>query len=369
MKVLTVIGARPQFIKAAAVSRVLRRENTEILLHTGQHYDASMSRRFFDELGLAEPDHHLGVGSGSHGQQTGRMLEAIESVLSDEKPHWVLIYGDTNSTLAGALAAAKLRIPIAHVEAGARSFNRAMPEEVNRVVADHLSALLFAASEGAVANLQREGFSGHAIRPVGDVMFDATLMFAEQAERQSDILASLGLKPKTYVLGTVHRAENTDSAERLRAIFQGLTDLAREICVVLPLHPRTRAALDDETRDEFERAGGVLVGPAGYFDMMVLQRNASLIITDSGGIQKEAFFHQTPCLTLREETEWPELIDLGWNTLLPPRKAALIRETAMAVRGKKGRAAAPYGSGHAADDIAKALFEPQAMLPNFSGVK
>jgi UDP-GlcNAc3NAcA epimerase len=360
MKVATIVGARPQFIKSAPVSRALQQAGiSETVIHTGQHYDSSMSATFFEELDLAEPDHHLGIGSGPHGEQTGRMLKAIEAVLLAEEPEWVLVYGDTNSTLAGALAAAKLCIPIAHVEAGARSFNRRMPEEINRVVTDHLSALLFAASETAVANLRREGMSEQAILFVGDVMLDAVLLFSSSAEGRGDTLGKLDLKSGAYVLATVHRAENTDAPTRLRTIFQGLTDLTSDIRVVLPLHPRTRGALDEATRQAFIGRGGLLIDPASYFDMMTLERHAAVIITDSGGVQKEAFFHQVPCLTLRDETEWPELVKLGWNTLLPPTDAVRIRETVLAIRGRKGMTAAPYGHGHAANDIARAILERQ----------
>jgi UDP-GlcNAc3NAcA epimerase len=353
MKILTIVGARPQFIKSAPVSRALRRAGfTEVIVHTGQHYDPSMSDLFFDELELVRPDHHLGIGSGPHGQQTGRMLAAIEDVLLQQKPDWAVVYGDTNSTLAGALAAAKLHIPVAHVEAGARSFNRRMPEEINRIAADHLSSLLFAASKAAVANLHKEGVAEHAIHFVGDVMFDALLMFRDAAERRSSILARLALTTKSYALATIHRAENTDSPNRLRAIFAGLAGLAADLRVVLPLHPRTRAALDRASCDAFESAGGILSDPVGYLDMLMLERHAALIVTDSGGVQKEAFFNGVPCITLREETEWIELVELGWNTLLSPACAHALRDCARSARAREGRKATPYGEGNAAALIA-----------------
>ena len=356
MKIVTIVGARPQFIKSAPVSRAFSRAGlAEIVVHTGQHYDAAMSDLFFEELELAQPQHHLGIGSGPHGQQTGRMLAAIEDVLLREKPDWALVYGDTNSTLAGALAAAKLHVPVAHVEAGARSFNRRMPEEINRVTADHLSSLLFAASKTAVANLRKEGIAKNAIEFVGDVMFDAHLLFSSLTERRGSVLDRIGLKPKGYALATIHRAENTDDTERLRTIFKGMTDLAGELKVVLPLHPRTRGALDSQSRDAFGAAGGILIDPVGYLDMLMLERHAALIVTDSGGVQKEAFFSEVPCITLRDETEWTELVELGWNTLLPPARADALRECARTARAQKGKPATPYGDGKAAELIAARL--------------
>ncbi len=353
MKIVTIVGARPQFIKAAPVSRALRAAGlTEIVVHTGQHYDTTMSDLFFDELGLAKPAYNLGVGSGAQGAQTARMLEGIESLLMQVKPDWVLIYGDTNSTLAGALAAAKLNIPIAHVEAGARSFNRAMPEEINRVVADRLSSLLFAASETAVANLRREGMPVASIHFVGDVMFDAIRLFSTAAEKCSRILDRLALKPKGFALATIHRAANTDDPQRLTAIFAGLADLARETPVIFPLHPRTRAAADARASEAFMAAGGKLIEPVGYFDMLMLERHAMLIVTDSGGVQKEAFFNEVFCITLREETEWTELVALGWNTLLAPAQAHRLCDLAREVRGRRGKSATPYGDGNAAALIA-----------------
>jgi len=368
MKILTIVGARPQFIKSAPVSQALRAaELQEIVVHTGQHYDSTMSAVFFEDLGLSEPAYHLGVGSGPHGQQTGRMLEAIEKVAQREMPGWVLIYGDTNSTLAGALAAAKLHIPIAHVEAGLRSFNRRMPEEVNRVVADQLSTLLFASTDVAVRNLVAEGIASEKIRQVGDVMFDATVMFAAKAERQSTILDQHKLAPKSFALATVHRAENTDVRDHLEAIFKGLTELSKDIRVVLPLHPRTSGALVPELQKRFTAAGGLLIDPAGYLDMLMLERHAALVITDSGGVQKEAFFQRVPCITLREETEWTELVELGWNTLLSPKRAQELPQLAAAVRGKIGATASPYGDGSASRLIAAWLASKGAsLITNYS---
>ena len=356
MKLVTIVGARPQFIKLAPVSRAFRDTGIhEVVVHTGQHYDQDMSDLFFDELELFPPDHHLGVGPGSHGRQTAQMLEAAEKVLLQEEPDWVLVYGDTNSTLASALAAAKLNIPIAHIEAGARSFNRRMPEEINRVVTDHVSSLLLASSAASVANLRREGFPDSIVEYVGDVMYDTLLLFSAKAERLSTIIGRLGLRSEGYALATIHRAENTDDPSRLAAIFQGLTALARDLPVVLPLHPRTRSTLDARSEDTFVAAGGVLMPPVGYLDMLSLQRHAALVVTDSGGVQKEAFFHRVPCVTLREETEWTELVELGWNVLVPPAKAHTLSYQAAKLRGKRGIEGAPYGNGNSSQLVVECL--------------
>jgi len=357
-RILTVVGARPQFVKAATVSRALRgiRGVRETLVHTGQHYDRNMSDVFFRELAIPRPDLHLGIGSGTHGAQTGRMLEALERAMRRVRPDWVLVYGDTNSTLAGALAAAKLRIPVAHVEAGLRSFNRAMPEEVNRVVADHAADLLFAPTVTAVTNLRREGIASAKIMRTGDVMYDAALYYARKSVRKSDVLARLGLHARGYVLATVHRQENTDDPRRLRAIFDALQVLAREIPAVVPVHPRTRKALA-RLGWRAER-GLVLTDPVGYLDMVMLERHARLIATDSGGVQKEAYFYRVPCATLRTETEWVELVTAGWNRLVPPDSAPVIhRALRRLVTGfHRPRASARlYGAGDAAERIARAL--------------
>jgi UDP-GlcNAc3NAcA epimerase len=353
---LTVVGARPQFIKAATVSRALRARAgvREVLVHTGQHYDDNMSSVFFSEMEIPPPDHNLGVGSASHGAQTGQMLAAIEGILMQERPDCLLVYGDTNSTLAGALAACKLHIPVAHVEAGLRSFNRRMPEEMNRVLADHASDLLFAPTETAVTNLAREGIAGPQVVNVGDVMYDAALFYGERAERGSDVLNRLGVAGAPYVLATVHRAENTDDRERLRTILAALAGVAAELPVVLPLHPRTRATL--ARLGMADLVGRVLVtDPLGYLDMVMLERHASLVVTDSGGVQKEAFFHGVPCVTLRDETEWVELVELGWNTLAPPLPGLDLAPRILATIGSRGRAAEPYGQGHSAEAIVERL--------------
>lgn len=360
MRITTVVGARPQFIKAAAVSRVLRAMPgvREILVHTGQHYDDNMSDVFFRELEIPEPDYHLDIGSGTHGAQTGRMLEAIEQVLLKEGPDWVLVYGDTNSTLAGALAAAKLHIPVAHVEAGLRSFNRRMPEEINRVLTDHICDLLFAPTQAAVDNLLREGISPTAVRLVGDVMYEAALYYGAKAEAKSRVLARLGLQPKGYILATVHRAENTDDLARLEAIFSGLVSVGKSIPVVLPMHPRTRAALRymGPISDIEQRLR--VIEPVGYLDMLVLEKNARLIATDSGGVQKEAFFYRVPCVTLRRETEWVELVELGWNQLVFPQSPRAVAEGIL--RGLETHQASetnPYGDGNSGELIVKHLLD------------
>ncbi len=360
MKILSVVGARPQFVKAAVVSRALRSTAgiSEVLLHTGQHYDANMSQVFFDELHIPRPDYNLGIGGGTHAQNTGRMLEAIEAVLFDEKPDWVLVYGDTDSTLAGALAAVKIHVPVAHVEAGLRSFNRRMPEEINRVLTDHAADLLFAPTETAVANLRREGVPDERIALVGDVMYDAAIFYASMAEERSSILETLGLNPREYILATVHRAENTDSPARLKAIFTALSQVAETLPVVLPLHPRTRKALT--ANNLWELAQGVrLIDPVGYLDMVMLEKNAALVVTDSGGVQKEAFFHHVPCVTLRTETEWVELVEAGWNVLAPPFSHEEIYNKILESVGRSGLDLPLYGDGRAAQKIvARLLLAP-----------
>ncbi len=357
MKIISIVGARPQFIKAAAVSRVLRStsEIEEVLVHTGQHYDENMSQVFFEELQIPKPDYNLGIGSGTHGAQTGRMLEAIEQVLMKEKPDSVLVYGDTNTTLAGALAGVKLHIPVAHVEAGLRSFNRRMPEEINRILTDHASDVLFSPTEAAVENLLREGIPEDRIHQVGDVMYDAAIYYAPRAKARSQILDHLELQPKGYILATVHRAENTDDTSRLRAIFEGLGIIAKKIPVLFLIHPRTRAALDQEGMMVDLPKHLHLFEPIGYLDMIMLEKNARLIATDSGGVQKEAFFYQVPCITLREETEWVELVELGWNVLVgcdPSR----IAEAAFKAQPHINTPSL-YGDGHAAERIVHCLLE------------
>lgn len=315
-----------------------------------------MSDIFFEELEIPKPAYHLGIGSGGHGAMTGRMLEAIEKVLLETNPDKLLIYGDTNSTLAGALAAAKLHVPVAHVEAGLRSFNRRMPEEINRVVADHVSTWLFAPTDAAVQNLRNEGIADEKIALVGDVMYDAAVYFGARAG--SAMLAKLGLQSKGYVLATIHRAENTDAGPRLHGVFAGLNAVAEELPVVLPLHPRTRAALTREKLLEHCSPNVKLIEPLGYLDMVTLEKHASVIATDSGGVQKEAFFHRVPCVTLRDETEWVELVEMGWNRLVPPTDADTIEAGVLAsLHDGTTRVAPPqlYGGGKAGEAITNLL--------------
>lgn len=354
MKIVAVIGARPQFIKASAVSRAFKESSgfKDLLVHTGQHFDANMSNVFFDELGIPRPDYNLGIHGGGHGAQTGRMLEALEEVLKKERPCQVIVYGDTNSTLAGALAASKLHIPVAHVEAGLRSFNRRMPEEINRVMTDHVSDLLLAPTEASVVNLRNEGLTGDKVCQVGDVMYDVALFYGEKAEAISQILRKLGLDSGGYVLATIHRAENTDDPLRLKAIFEGLCEISQDLPVVVPLHPRTRKSLFGlgwalpVTGSKMK-----IIDPVGYLDMVKLEKNACVIVTDSGGVQKEAFFHRVPCVTLRGETEWVELVALGWNLLVPPKSAAVVAEGVREGLVLKGEDSNCYGDGNAAQKI------------------
>lgn len=359
MKCLTIIGARPQFIKAATLSRVFQHTSgiQEILVHTGQHYDKNMSGVFFEELEIPQPDYNLNIGSGSHGTQTGRMLEAIEQVLLSEKPDWVLVYGDTNSTLAGAIAAVKLHIPVAHIEAGLRSFNRKMPEEINRVLTDHSSNLLFPPTEIAVKHLLNEGIAKEKIHLVGDVMYDAALFYRQKAENNSKILNHLQLEDNSYILATIHRAENTDNPEKLQNIFEALTLINKEIKVILPLHPRTKNALSRQGMLESISQDIQVIAPVGYLGMVMLEQNARLIITDSGGVQKEAFFHSISCITLREETEWVELVETGWNTLISPNLDAqeihfLIQSCLIQNKPTKTNL---YGHGNSANKIINIL--------------
>ena len=377
MRIATIVGARPQFIKAATISRAIKAHKTssdarlkEILIHTGQHFDDNMSRIFFDELELSNPDYNLGIGGGSHGQNTGRMIEAIERVLLQEKPDWVLVYGDTDSTLAGALAAVKLHIPVAHVEAGLRSYNRRMPEEINRVLTDHAANLLFAPTETSVENLRQEGFrnvypaAAVSLQPliaqVGDVMYDAALFYAAKAEKKTSILESLGLTPKKYILVTIHRAENVDQLEGLAVMMEALNRVAEQLPVVLPLHPRTKARLRDlgDSRAITPHSSLIIIDPVGYLDMVVLEKNAAVIATDSGGVQKEAFFHRVPCVTLRNETEWVELVRLGWNKLVPPDSSEnIVAQINASLRSAPACNEQPYGNGDSAHGILEILIQ------------
>jgi len=324
VKVLSVVGARPQFIKAAPLLRALRASHTSVLVHTGQHYDANMSRVFFDELALPDPDHHLGVGSGRHGAQTGEMIARLETVLEAERPDWVVVFGDTNSTLAGALAASKLCLPIAHVEAGLRSFHRAMPEEINRIVADALADLLLCPTDTAVGNLEREGMV-RGVHLVGDLMAEALADACGRAASQSPVLERFELAEREFVLATVHRAENVDDPKRLEQIVRGLETTQRRP-VVFPVHPRARAALANIA---LAPASPIrMIEPVGYIDMVRLLSTARVVATDSGGVQKEAYWLGTPCVTLRAETEWVETVAAGWNTLVGADTAAIAHALA-----------------------------------------
>jgi UDP-GlcNAc3NAcA epimerase len=349
MRVLTVVGARPQFIKASAVSAVLRRRHREILVHTGQHYDYEMSEAFFADLAIPQPDHRLEIGSGTHGFQTGRMLERIEEVLLVEKPDWVLVYGDTNSTLSGALAAAKLRIPVAHVEAGLRSFNKAMPEELNRIVTDHVSSLLLCPSLTAEENLLNEGIR-EGVRLTGDVMYDALHAVVDRARLGSAILEELRLEEDAFSLATVHRAENTDDPTRLASILSGLSRV--QGAVVLAAHPRTLKAIE---RLGLSLGRNILLRqPLRYLDMCRLLQAAKRVFTDSGGLQKEAYWLGTPCVTLRDETEWVETVAAGWNVLAGADSGRIAAE------GFRGEPAGPRpmlygGDGAAASRCVSAL--------------
>ena len=342
---MSVVGARPQFIKAAPVSRVLRRKHEEVLVHTGQHYDDNMSDVFFRELAIPEPDFNLGIGSGLHGAQTGGMMAAIEKVALEVRPNWVLVYGDTNSTVAAALVAAKLHIPVAHVEAGLRSFDRRMPEEINRVLTDHVSDLLLCPTETAMHNLAREGID-RGVHLVGDVMYDAFQFNLETARKRESVVKKLGLEPDGFALATLHRAENTDDPERLRSVLAGIEQSGLE--VVLPLHPRTRSRLEGDLPSRIR-----ILEPVGYLDMLNLEADAEVIVTDSGGVQKEAYFLEKPCVTLRDTTEWTETVEAGWN-VLAGWDTELIAE-AMRTFRPKGVHPDLFGDGHAAEKIAELL--------------
>jgi len=347
MKIATIIGARPQFIKAAAVSRAIQTVNKkkkkihEILVHTGQHYDYPMDRVFFEELDLPQPHYHLGVGSGSHARQTGMMLERIEAVLQKEKPGAVLVYGDTNSTLAGALAAAKLNIPVAHVEAGLRSYNRRMPEEINRLLTDHLSTFLFCPTAQSVQNLLKEGIrngKGKIVKNVGDVMYDSILYYSKIAEKKSTILEGFGVQnPQSairnpqYYLVTLHRAENTDDPKRLQSILKALNEIGKDAPVILPLHPRTRKMMGIH-RLSIKARGVKMIDPVSYLNMLMLEKHARAILTDSGGVQKEAYWFGVPCITLRNETEWVETVKRGWNVLVGAETERIIEGVHEAMR-------------------------------------
>ncbi len=362
IKIVTIVGARPQFVKAAAISRAIEAFNVaggdqsirELIVHTGQHYDANMSKIFFDELNIPHPAVNLEVGSGPHGRQTGMMLDKIEQVLIEQKPDWILIYGDTNSTLAGALAGVKLHIPIVHVEAGLRSFNRRMPEEINRIVSDTISKLLLCPSETAVANLAAEGITDGVVN-VGDVMYDSVLYNSSLAEARSKIMSKLALKPKSYYLATVHRAENTDDPARLAGICEAFGKV--DCPIVLPLHPRTKKTLGESLEALGQRVR--LIDPVAYLDMLTLEKNARMILTDSGGVQKEAYWFSVPCVTLRDETEWVELVKAGCNRIVGADTNAILTAIgdfeAAGAELPADRKADLYGDGKSSERIVRLL--------------
>lgn len=369
MLVVTVVGARPQFVKAAAVSRAFERAShsedglpriEEKILHTGQHYDASMSEVFFEELGIPAPAYNLGVGSGTHAKQTAAMMQAMEASFVDLQPACVLVYGDTNSTLAAGLVAAKLQIPIAHVEAGLRSFNRKMPEEINRVLVDHVSQFLFCPTKASVENLKREGII-RGVEAVGDVMCDAVSLFGNLVKDDPELLRNIGVLSKNYILATVHRAESTDDEVTLKRVVTALMESSKLYPVVWPVHPRTRIALEKAGLIGYleAEAGIRLIGPAGFLDMMTLEHHAKLIMTDSGGVQKEAYFHRVPCVTLRTETEWVELVEAGWNRVAGLSEQGILAAVEEMLRransGELNYDPNLYGDGHASSRIVASL--------------
>jgi len=347
-KIVSIVGARPQFIKSAPLSKKIREKFKEVLIHTGQHYDPNMSDIFFKELSIHKPDYNLEIGSGYHGEQTGKMIIKIEEVLIKEKPDLVLVYGDTNSTIAGSLSAAKLHIKVAHVEAGLRSFNREMPEELNRVVTDHLSDLLFCPTETAVENLKEEGIT-EGVFNTGDVMYDAVLQFSKLAKNNSKILETLKLEPKKYLYVTVHRAENTDDVGNLRSIIEALSQSGEKI--IFPVHPRTKKVIDKlgiKLGDNIVR-----IGPLGYLDNLTLVENSNKVLTDSGGIQKEAHFLKVPCITMRKETEWVETVEDGWNIVTGANKNNILG--AIKKPNPIHEQSKPFGDGSAAEKIVELL--------------
>lgn len=364
MKVCTVLGARPQFVKAAVVSRAfleLKKQDPffkidEVIIHTGQHFDSNMSDVFFSEMDIPKPKYNLNTHSLTHGAMTGQMLEKIEKILLEEKPDMVLIYGDTNSTLAGAIAAVKLHIPIAHVEAGMRSFNRKMPEEINRILSDHCTDLFFTSCKTASENLVCEGIPKHKIDQAGDVMYDAFFFYLSRSQaKKHSLLESLRLVPKEFVLTTLHRAQNTDDPEILKEIVDALIEIGKEKKVVLPLHPRTAGALTKANLFSEVKKNLCLIPPVGYFDMLELEQNAAVILTDSGGVQKEAYFAKVPCITLREETEWVELVELGVNALTGSCKEKILKYYSSFTNQEQDFSAKPYGDGLAGQKIAASI--------------
>ena len=367
MKIVTIIGARPQIIKAAALSRAIKTHFhdriQEIIVHTGQHYDENMSQVFFDELGIPRPDYNLHVGSASHGVQTAKMIEGIEKILLEEKPDYLVLYGDTNSTLAGAVAASKIHVPIVHIEAGLRSFNKSMPEEINRIVCDHCSTLLFSPTQTGFDNLVREGFKTGNEGPYtidnpkvyhcGDIMYDNSLHFATVADQKVDLLQRLGLAEKPYVLCTIHRDSNTDNPKRLNDIIDAIMELSESIAVILPLHPRTRKMihqlLDSQKAEQLLSAPNIrLIEPVSFLEMIQLEKHAQLVMTDSGGVQKESYFFKKPCVILRPETEWVEIVKVGAATLVDADKDKILKTSRDYLRQPPTDFPEIFGDGHAA---------------------
>lgn len=353
-KIITILGARPQFIKAAAVSRAIQQSSLkEVIVHTGQHFDDNMSEVFFREMDIPRPDYNLNINSMGHGAMTGRMMEEIEKIILCEKPDVVMVYGDTNSTIAGSLAAKKLLVKVAHVEAGLRSFNMAMPEEINRILTDRISDYLFCPTQTAIANLEKEGFANFNchISNVGDVMYDTSLYYEQQADTKANLAKALNLEPGSYVLCTVHRQENTDDLGRLKSIFEALNEINQHKKVVLPLHPRTRKIINNYyIKPEF-----IIIDPVGYFDIIYLMKNSALIMTDSGGMQKEAFFFGKYCLTMRDETEWVELVENKVNLLVGAQKQAIVKGFHNFVSKPFIQVDPLYGDGNASGKIVDLL--------------
>lgn len=362
MKLVTIIGARPQFIKAAPFSEAFRKNNTEILVHTGQHYDENMSDIFFEELKIPKPDYNLGIGSGGHGEQTGKMLAGIEKILMEEKPDGLLVYGDTNSTLAGALAASKIHIPVFHVEAGLRSYNKSMPEEQNRILTDHISDLLFVPTQTAVDNLEKEGIKDKVIN-TGDIMYDAVLRnttiseekygngkWLEEINEENNL--NLSIKEGEYYLATIHRAENTDDMNKLKTIFASLNESDKPI--IMPLHPRTRKLVENE---KIDTKNIIIIKPVGYLLMLYMTKHAGMVVTDSGGLQKEAYFLGTPCTTLRDQTEWVETLKDNWNVLSSINKDEILKKISRKDNFDTKKKSDAFGDGNAAQKISDAIEE------------
>lgn len=356
-KILTVIGARPQFVKAAVLSRLFEVSacTKEILVHTGQHYDHGMSQVFFDEMNIPTPAYNLNIGSGGHGSQTGAMMSKIEDLVIKEKPDCLLVYGDTNSTLAGALVGAKLHIPVAHVEAGLRSFNKKMPEEINRICTDHVSSMLFCPTETAKENLLNEGFSLDNISISGDVMYDAVLYYQQRTSKE--ILKTLSVNPGEFILCTIHRAENTDELERMTDIVEALIEISSKIKVVLPLHPRTLKKLAAFDLEDKLRKSVLLIEPLGYLDMLTLEQECAIVATDSGGVQKEAYFFKKPCITMRDQTEWVELVSAGYNKITGAKKENILEAFDYFYRSEIKFKDEFYGAGNAGELIINELEE------------